>query len=175
MNPPMKTDRRIVTLTAIPTALAVFLTVAPFTSPAAHAQSLREAGKTAVQAKSGEIKAEESKKAYEAKEAEEEEDGELPDRSALGWTGIGLVSAGGAQLAMAALSVNRWRSCGPGTHPTCRSQERVYGISGGTLLATGLTFIVIDEARRHRERERLPQRRMAIALAPHAIQVRMLF
>jgi hypothetical protein len=174
MNPPMKTDRWTVSLPAIPTALALLLMVAPFTSPAAHAQSLREAGKTAVQAKSGETKVEESKKAYEAKE-EEEEDGELPDRSALGWTGIGLASAGGAQLAMAALSVNRWRSCGPGTQPTCRSQERVYGISGGTLLATGLTFIVIDEARRHRERERLPQRRMAIALAPRAIQVRMLF
>lgn len=174
MNPPMKTERRTVSLTAIPTALALFLMVAPFTSPAALAQSLREAGKTAVQATSREAKAEESKKAYEAEEEEEEDDG-LPARSVLGWTGIGLVSAGGAQLAMTALSVNRWTSCGPGTQHTCKNQERVYGISGGTLLATGLAFIVIDEARRHRERERLPQRRMAIALGPRAVQMRMLF
>ena len=171
MNLPVKTSRRTVSLTTLPAVLAMFLTAAPFASPAAQAQTLREAGKAAAQAKSCEAKAQEWVKECEA---EEEEEAWGLDRSGLGWTGIGLASAGGGML-VTALTVKRWRHCGPNDRNTCRSAERVYGISGGTLLTTGLSFIVIDEIRRARERDRLPKRQMAIAIGPSAVQVRLSF
>jgi hypothetical protein len=149
----------------------MFLTAAPFASPAAHAQTLREAGKAAAQEKSCQAKAQDWLKECEAEEMEEAAGA---DRSGLGWTGIGLASAGAGVLAQG-LTVNRWRSCGPGSRNHCRNLERAYSIAGGTLLATGVTFFVIDEMRRSRERARLPSRQMAIALGPRAIQVRMEF
>ena len=170
--------------------LVMLLTIAPCLSPAAQAQTLREAGiaeaAAASQAqmlpqiqpqaptKSCVAKAQDWLKECEADEAENEaenRDGRR-DRSGLGWTGIGLASAGGAHLAMA-LTVSRWRSCGPNYVRHCRNLERVYGTSGGTLLATGLTFLIIDEVRRHPKPS--AKRQTAIAIGPRAIQVRMLF
>jgi hypothetical protein len=149
--------RRIVNpaaLPILPIALAMLLTVTPWMSAAARAQSLREAGKAAAEAqtKSCAAQAQESLKECEEEEAEKNDDG-LPDRTGLGWTGIGLASAG-----------NRGH---------CQNLERAYGISGGTLLATGLTFLVIDETRRYRKRS--PARQTVVDIGPRSIQVRMLF
>jgi hypothetical protein len=165
MNP----TRRTVSPTVLPTALALLLTVAPFASAAARAQTLpREQ-----QEKSCRAQALELLKECEVEEQEEKAEASGASRSGLGWTGIGLLSAGGALLVSAA-TVNRWRACGPPYDSReCDRIERRQGISGGTLLATGLTFLVIDETRRGRERGRA--RQTAIAIGPRAIQVRMLF
>jgi hypothetical protein len=98
----------------------------------------------------------------------------LPDRTGLGWTGLGLASAGTAQLVIG-YTVSRWRSCGPASVHHCRNLERAYRISGGTLLATGLTFFVVDETRRYRKRLPAPARQTVINIGPRAVQVRMLF
>jgi hypothetical protein len=166
-------------LPVLPIALSLFLTVflivAPFASCAASAQTLREAGKAAAQAqaqsKSCVAKADEWLKECEEEEADEKDDG-VPDRTGLGWTGIALASAGAVQTGIG-LNVSRWRNCGPANVHHCKNLERVYRISGGTLLATGLTFLVLDETRRYRNRS--PARQTVIDIGPRAIQVRMLF
>jgi hypothetical protein len=172
---------RLRLLPALPIALSVLLTAAPFASSAARAQTLREAGEAAAEAqtKSCVAKALEWLKECEEEEEEEQEQkperDRTPDRSGLGWTGIGLISAGGA-LVVSAATVDRWRSCGPTNRRTCQNIERRQGISGGVLLATGLTFLIVDEIRRHPEPyPRRQTRQTAITLSPRAIQVRMLF
>jgi hypothetical protein len=158
-------------LPTLPIALAMLLTVTPLTSAAARAQSLREAGKAAAATQTScAAKAQEWQKECEAEEAEDD-DG-VPDRTGLGWTGIGLASAGAVQTAIG-FSVSRWRNCGPGNRHHCRNLERAYRTIGGTLLGTGLTFLVIDETRRHRQRS--PARQTVIDIGPRAVQVRMLF
>jgi hypothetical protein len=160
--------------------LTLLLTVAPVASSAASAQTLREAGKAAAvaqaqsQSKSCVAKADEWLKECVEEEAAEAEkkDGGLPDRTGLGWTGIGLASAGAVETGIG-LSVSRWRHCGPRNVHHCRNLERVHRITGGTLLATGLTFLVIDETRRYRSRS--PARKTVVDIGPRAIQVRMLF
>jgi hypothetical protein len=166
-------------LPVLPIALSLFLTVlltvAPFASCAASAQTLREAGKAAAmaeaQSKSCVAKADEWLKECQEEEADEKDDG-VPDRTGLGWTGIALASAGAVQTGIG-LTVARWRNCGPGNVRHCDNLERVYRISGGTLLATGLTFLLIDETRRYRSRS--PARQTVVDIGPRAIQVRMLF
>jgi hypothetical protein len=185
----MKPLRRIVTqatlrslpiaLTGLLTAfLAILLTIAPSTSTAAGAQTLLEAGRTAAAAAQPQpqptacvAQAQEVLKECEEEERKQSEDG-LPDRTGLGWTGIGLASAGAVQTGIG-LNVSRWRSCGPSSVHHCRNLERAYRITGGTLLATGVTFFVIDEVRRHRNRT--PARQTVVDIGPRAIQVRMLF
>lgn len=151
--------------------LAMLLTLAPSAAPVVHAQTLREAGKAATQSPSCRAKVDEWLK--ECAE-EEEEDARTPSRSGLGWTGIGLASAGTGVLVQG-LTVSRWRSCGPNYRNHCRNLERVYRTGGGTMLATGLTFLVIDEMRRTREKERLglPSRQMAVAVGPRTVHVQM--
>jgi hypothetical protein len=154
MNLPTKTVRRTVSLTAIPTVLAMLLTVAP---PAA------------AQSRTCQAKVQEWIEECEAQEAEDKAAG----RSGLGWTGIGLASAGAGVLAQG-LTVSRWRNCGPGNQHHCRNIEGAYRIGGGTMLATGLVFLVIDETRRTNARERLaPRRQMALAVGPRAVHVQM--
>jgi hypothetical protein len=165
---------RLLPMTSIlPIGLTVCLTVAPSASSAADAQTLREAGKSCV------AQAQEWLKECEAEKEEEENRERTPGRSGLGWTGIGLISAGGA-LVVSAATVDRWRSCGPLYRRTCQNIERRHGISGGLMLATGLTFLIVDEVRRHPERfppERpaRPSRQTAISVGPRAVQIRMLF
>jgi hypothetical protein len=184
--------------------LAVLMTVAPFPSAAAHAQTVRDAGKAAAQEQSCRAQALERLKECEAEEESEKEEekdekaGGTPDRSGLGWTGIGLMSAGGA-LGISAATVDRWRSCGPAVRHRCQSIERRQGISAGIMLATGLTFLLVDEIRRHPEpypatartaaeaeaaraaadlrqaRAARPIRQTSIAIGPRALHVRMLF
>jgi len=168
-----------------PVMLTLFLTVTPVISASAHAQptSLREAGEAAAAAAAGTAggtvaqskacvaKAQEWLKECEAEEREEDDDG-VPDRSGLGWTGIGLASAGVVHIALG-VDASRWRNCGPGNARHCRNVERVYLTTGGTMLATGLTFLISDEVRRYRHRP--PKRQTAIAIGPRAIEVRMTF
>lgn len=186
MNPSRRTVPQMFPLAAtvpVTVALTMFLTVAPLMTATATAQSqpvsLREAGEAAAtagtqsqsQSTSCVAKAQEWLKECEAEEREENEDG-VPDRTGLGWTGIGLASAGVVHTALG-IDVSRWRHCGPGDAGQCRNLERVYLITGGTLLATGLTFLITDEVRRHRHRS--PKRQTAIAIGPRAIEVRMSF
>jgi hypothetical protein len=161
--------RRTVSLTAIPTAMAFFLTVAPFASAAAQAQSLRDAGKAAAEAQAAGANA---KAADEDRDEDEEEDDGVPPRSGFGWTGIGLASAGGLLIA-GAFTFNDSKGCGFFNEQSCSSVRRVYGVTGGTLVVTGLTMLVMDEVRRHPKTR--PTRQTAIAIGPRAIQVRMLF
>ena len=164
-------------LTAIPTGLtvfvAMFLTVAPSVTPVVHAQTLREGGKAAAPSPSCRAKADAWMQECAEEEEQEEEDARTA-RGGLGWTGIGLASAG-ASVLVKGLTVSRWRSCGPNFRGHCQNLERVYRTGGGVMLATGLTFLVLDETRRTREKERLrlASRQMAIAVGPRAVQVRM--
>jgi hypothetical protein len=172
--------RLLPVLPMLPIGLAVCLTVTPIASSAAGAQTLREAGQAAAasqaQTKSCVAQAQEWQTECEAEEAAEN-DG-VRERSGLGWTGIGLISAGGA-LVVSAATVDRWRSCGPMYQRTCQNIERRQGISGGVMLATGLTFLIIDEVRRHPERfpagATRPARQTAISIGPRAVHVSMLF
>jgi hypothetical protein len=187
---PMNSLRRTVrqaTLRLLPIALTGFLTafltilltIAPPASSAAGAQTLLEAGRTAAAAAAQSpaqptacvAQAQELLKECEEEERKEAENG-LPDRTGLGWTGIGLASAGVVQTGIG-LNVSRWRSCGPGSVRHCRNLERVYRLTGGMLLATGVTYFVIDEVRRHRKR--VPARQTVVDIGPTAIQVRVLF
>jgi hypothetical protein len=172
MNPLRRTVRPAA-LPILPITLAILLTVTPWLSAGGRAQSLLEAGKAAAEAqtKSCVAQAQESLKECEEEEAEKKDDG-LPDRTGLGWTGIGLAGAGVAHIVIGG-TVARWRNCGPGNVRHCDNLERVYSISGGTLLATGLTFLVIDETRRYRKRS--PARQTVVDIGPRSIQVRMLF
>jgi hypothetical protein len=186
MNPARQTvshaERPILpVLPSLPIALAIatFLTAAPFAADAANAQSLslRKAGQAAVvaaaaQEKSCVAKAQEWMKECEAEERDDEDDDGVPDRTGLGWTGIGLASAGAVHTAIG-LTVSRWRNCGPGNRNHCENLERAYRITGGTMLGTGLTFLLIDETRRYRNPR--PSRQTVVDVGPRAIQVRMLF
>jgi hypothetical protein len=166
----------------IAVALVTFLTAMPFAAAAANAQSLslREAGQAAVavaaeagaQSKSCVAKAQDWLKECEEEERDDEDDDGVPDRTGLGWTGIGLASAGAVQTAIG-LTVSRWRNCGPANRNHCENLERAYRITGGTLLGTGLTFLLIDETRRHRKPR--PSRQTVVDIGPRAIQVRVLF
>jgi hypothetical protein len=170
----MNSVRRTVRLTAIPAAMALFLIATPFESAARAQTTLREAGKAAV-----------------AADDADEVDSQTPARSGLGWTGISLISAGGLLVA-GSFTFNDSKSCGFFNELACRDVGRAYGISGVTMIATGLTFLVMDEVRRHPEpysgkaaesasadtkqrRAGRPARQTAIAIGPRAIQIRMLF
>ena len=107
-----------------PVMLTLFLTVTPVISASAHAQptSLREAGEAAAAAAAGAgtaggtvaqskacvAKAQEWLKECEAEERDENADG-VPDRTGLGWTGIGLASAGVVHVALG-IDASRWRN-----------------------------------------------------------------
>jgi hypothetical protein len=167
--------RRTVSLTAIPTAMAFFLTVAPFASAAAQAQSLREAAKAAAEAQAARANAKAGDQDRDEDEEEDDEDEEnnaVRPRSGFGWTGIGLASAGGLFIA-GAFTFNDSKGCGFFNEQSCSSVRRSYGVTGGTLLVTGLTMLVMDEVRRHPKTR--PTRQTALAIGPRAIQVRMLF
>lgn len=174
MDSRMKTASPTSFPTAIPIAvtlfLAILLTLAPSAAPVVHAQTPREAGKGATQSPACRAKVDEWLKEC----AEEEEEDARAGRSGLGWTGIGLASAGAGVLVQG-LTVSRWRSCGPNYRNHCENLERVYRRAGGTMLATGLAFIVIDETRRTREKERLrlASRQVAVAVGPRAVHLRM--
>lgn len=164
-----------------PVTLILTLTLfPPVATSAAAPKTLLEAtaaeARLQTQKKSCTARAQEWLKECEAEEAEEREENSdgLPDRTGLGWTGLGLASAGTAQLVIG-YTVARWRSCGPASVNHCHNLERAYRISGGTLLATGLTFFVVDETRRYRKRAAAPARQTVINIGPRAIQVRMLF
>ena len=133
-------------LPILPIALAVFLIVAPFLSPAAQAQA--------------------------PKQEQQNEEDEDRGRGGLGWTGIGLISAGGLLLA-GSFTFNDSKGCGFFNELACRDVGRVYGIGGGTMVATGVAFLVIDGARQARAAR--PGRQTAIAIGPRAIQVRVMF
>jgi hypothetical protein len=106
--------------------------------------------------------------------ADDDDESGVPTRGGLGWTGIGLASAGGLLVA-GSFTFNDSKSCGFFNELACRDVGRVYGTTGGIMVATGLTFLIIDEVRRHPGPDRKPSRQTAIAIGPRAIQVRMSF
>jgi hypothetical protein len=160
---PMNSLRRTITpaaLPILPIALAAFLMLTPVASASASAQT-----------PSG---------AAEHDDENEDESG-VPARGGLGWTGIGLMSAGGLLLA-GSFTFNDSKGCGFFNELACRDVGRVYGTTGGVMVGTGLVFLLIDEVRRHPEpyprvsrTARRPARQTVIAIGPRAIQVRMLF
>lgn len=137
---------RSAALPILPIALALILLVAPCLSPAVHAQT--------------------------PKEEQQNEEDEGRGRGGLGWTGIGLISAGGLLL-VGSFTFNDSKGCGFFNELACRDVGRAYGISGGTMMATGVAFLVIDGRRQARAAR--PGRQTAIAIGPRAIQVRVLF
>lgn len=147
---PMSSVTRIVNPAALLVALTLFLMLAPCVSAVAHAQTPREA----------------------ADEADNDDENGAPPRSGLGWTGIGLVSAGGLLLA-GSFTFNDSKGCGFFNELACRDVGRVYGTTGGIMVATGLTFLIRDDVRRHPKPS--PKRQTAISIGPRAIQVRVLF
>lgn len=96
----------------------------------------------------------------------------VPPRGGLGWTGIALASAGGLLLA-GSFTFNDSKGCGFFNELACSDVGRVYGVNGGIMVATGLTFLIIDEVRRHPKAP--PKRQTSIAIGPRAIQVRVSF
>lgn len=147
-----------------PVTLILTLTLfPPVNAPVPHPPTtLREAGKAAAlamtpaaqpQTQSCTSRAQEWVKECEAEEAEEraKDRNGLPDRTGLGWTGLGLASAGAMHLFIGS-DISRWRHCGPTNANQCRDRERFYRGTGWALLGTGVTFFAIDEVRRHRQR-----------------------
>lgn len=153
-----------------PVTLILTLAMFPPADAPIHTRSLRDAAKAATaamavavavavaeqQTKSCTARAQEWVKECEAEEVEEARERDanpnrLPDRTGLGWTGLGLASAGAVHLFIGS-DVSRWRHCGPTNANHCRNLERFYRGTGWTLLTTGVTFFAIDEVRRHRQR-----------------------
>src|SRR5262245_48375880 len=60
----------------------------------------------------------------------------------LKWTGVGLLSAGGA-LVMGAFTFNDSKGCGFFNELSCDDVGRVYGSVGAGLIVSGLTLLVI--------------------------------
>jgi hypothetical protein len=144
MNP----VRRTVCPTALLVALPLFLMLAPCASAVANAQTASEASKADT-------------------DEEADDEGNVPPRGGLGWTGISLMSAGGMLLA-GSFTFNDSKGCGFFNELACRDVGRVYGTTGVAMVATGLTFLIMDEVRRHPTK-----RQTAIAIGPRAIQVSM--
>jgi hypothetical protein len=170
MNPQNRTVRLTALPLAIAMAMAMFLTVAPCVSAVARAQTLQEAGKAAA------TKTTEQEKDEDKNENEDEGEDERANRprGGLGWTGIGLMSAGG-MLLLGSFTFNDSKGCGFFNELSCGSVGRVYGGVGGTMAFTGLTLLVMDENRRYPKVPRAAARQTSIALGPRAIQVRMVF
>lgn len=146
--------------TALLVALPVFLLLAPCVSARANAQTPNNAGNS------------DSAGNDDADDEDDADASNVAPRGGLGWTGIGLMSAGGMLLA-ASFTFNDSKGCGFVNELACRDVGRVYGTTGGLMMLTGLTFLIKDELRRHPKAS--PTRQTAIAIGPRAIQVRMSF
>lgn len=152
----MHSVRRIGGSTACLTAFVLFLLLTPYGSAQAGAQTVAdEASKPATAA---------------GKDADEDDESDVAPRGALGWTGISLMSAGGALL-MGSFTFNDSKGCGFFNELACRNVGRVYGTTGGVMVVTGLTFLIMDDYRRHPKG--YPKRQTALAIGPRAIQVSM--
>lgn len=155
--------RRTVGSTALPAAVTLFLMLAPCASARASAQTASEADRRDGNAGNA---------GNDGNHGNDESS--VAPRGGLGWTGIGLMSAGGFLL-LGSFTFNDSKGCGFFNELACRDVGRVYGTTGGVMVITGLAFLIKDDYRRHPKGYPKPTRQTGIAIGPRAIQVRMSF